>query len=339
VIFLFLVLDPTDVDVNVHPTKIEVRWRDPNRIYSQVLSALREKFLRTDLTTSLSPQASDDPEAEARRDEVRRQAADFFKQLAASAPPGSGQPPAPSRPRPEAAWPVMAGPPANRPASDPTALWRTLSEPRRPQDPSLGGGAAGATVAAGRAPRAIQLHNAYLVCETDDGLVIIDQHALHERIIYEQLRRRIAEGSLESQRLLLPETIAVTSQQAALLQQHGDVLRTLGLDVSPFGPGTVAVHAIPSVLKDAQALSFVRDLLDRLAGADSRPTAEALIHELLDMMACKAAVKAGDPLTDDEMEALIAQRDLVERSSNCPHGRPTTLRWTVKELERQFKRT
>jgi DNA mismatch repair protein MutL len=186
---------------------------------------------------------------------------------------------------------------------------------------------------------AIQLHNTYLVCETDDGLVIIDQHALHERVLYNQLRDRITDGRLESQRLLLPETLHVTSEQLALLDTHAELLDQLGLEYTPFGKDSVAIQSFPAFLKDTDVVGFVRDLLDKLAQYGDRPQAEGLIHEALDMMACKAAVKAGDPLTREEVDALISRRDLIEKSSNCPHGRPTALRLTVKDLERQFKRT
>ncbi len=186
---------------------------------------------------------------------------------------------------------------------------------------------------------AIQLHNTYLVCETDDGMVIIDQHALHERILYDQLKNRLTTGCLEAQRLLLPETVTVTPAEAALLETHADLLDRLGLEVTPFGSDSVAVHSFPVLLKDVAASGFVRDLIDTLSQQANQPESENIIHEVLDMMACKAAVKAGDPLTPEEIDALIVQKELVEKSSNCPHGRPTTLRLTVKELERQFKRT
>ena len=187
-------------------------------------------------------------------------------------------------------------------------------------------------------PRAIQLHNTYLVAETPEGMIIIDQHALHERVLYQQLVQRIAQGALETQRLLLPESVAVSPRQMALLEEHTDLLKTLGLEVAPFGPGTAAVHACPSFLGDTDVPAFLTDLLDRLGEKGQHTDTEHLLEESLQMMACKAAVKAGDPLTVAEIETLIAQRDEVEKSSNCPHGRPTTLRMTIADLEKQFKR-
>ena len=180
--------------------------------------------------------------------------------------------------------------------------------------------------AAAASPPAIQLHNSYLVAQSDDGLVIIDQHALHERIMYEELLARVSRGPLESQRLLIPQVIEASADQIAMLEQIQPLLGRLGIEVSPFGPGTVAVHAFPSFLGRLDPGEFVRELLERGEQELLDLHEEELLHEVLDMMACKAAVKAGDPLTPAEIEALLARRELVERSSNCPHGRPTTLR-------------
>ena len=189
-----------------------------------------------------------------------------------------------------------------------------------------------------QAPRAIQIHNTYLVAETPEGVVIIDQHALHERIMYQQLSERITKGNLETQRLLLPETVEVTPRQEALLAEHTDLLKRLGMEVSSFGPGTAAVQAFPSLLNHADAPEFIRALLDKLCEKGHEAHPENLLQEMVEMMACKAAVKAGDPLTAGEIEELIAQRDLVEKSSSCPHGRPTALKLTLRDLEKQFKR-
>jgi DNA mismatch repair protein MutL len=186
---------------------------------------------------------------------------------------------------------------------------------------------------------AIQLHNSYLVAQSDDGMIIIDQHALHERIMYEELSARIMRGPLESQRLLIPETIPVSSGQMAMLEQIQPLLARLGIEVSSFGPNTAAVQSFPSFLSKLEPGTFVTELLERGEQELLDLHEEELLHEILDMMACKAAVKAGDPLSPAEIEALLARRELVERSSNCPHGRPTTLRLSLRDLEKQFKRT
>ena len=170
-------------------------------------------------------------------------------------------------------------------------------------------------------------------------MIIIDQHALHERIMYEELLSRLQRGPLESQRMLIPHTVNVSETQMSLLNQIQPLLGKLGIEVAPFGPGVVAVHSFPSFLEKLEPGTFVRELLERGEQELLDLHEEELLHEVLDMMACKAAVKAGDPLTPQEIEALLSRRELVERSSNCPHGRPTTLRLSLRELEKQFKRT
>ncbi|MGB9625186.1 MAG: DNA mismatch repair endonuclease MutL, partial [Phycisphaerae bacterium] len=385
VTFLMLRIDPADVDVNVHPTKIEVRWRDSNLIHSLVLTAMRDTFLQHDLTPPLALSWPRDEDAEQRRQKIRQAMADFFKSRqppanqgslpfggsrgpsagaasgcdpgtrasrSAFAVPGSTPPAAgfagersgSSRPENhgdesrgsygalQSAPPDVRRPITTGPASIPQ------SEIRNPQSPAAEPDDA-ALRAAFRADRVLQVHASYLVAETPEGMVIIDQHALHERIMYEQLHDQISRGPLESQRLLLPETVEISPEQMAVLEVHADLLRRLGLELTAFGPGTVAVHACPSLLRGPSVPGFVRDLIEKLSQQSGRSEPEAMLQEILAMTACKAAIKAGDPLSPEEIVALLAQAERVEKSTNCPHGRPTSLRLTVADLERQFKRT
>jgi DNA mismatch repair protein MutL len=187
--------------------------------------------------------------------------------------------------------------------------------------------------------RFLQIHNQYVVVQQDDGILIIDQHALHERILYEQLFEQLSHGALETQRRLIPEPIEVGPQQMAAAQSEAEVLVQCGIMLEPFGPRTLAVQGFPPVLDKLPVGRFVADLLDLLVERGGKVSREELVHQVLDMIACKAAVKAGDPLDADEIKSLLAQRDRVERSSNCPHGRPTTLKLSMAQLEKQFKRT
>jgi DNA mismatch repair protein MutL len=324
VAFVFITIDPGQVDVNVHPTKSEVRWQDSNYIHGQVLAALRDKFLTSNLDHPLRTPQQD----EEYRERVRRAMVDFFTRGPRTSHEGN----------------VAAG---LCPSRESAASPGTAQEQSHKGDAAAGAAPAveGGTIPlaitplAASVPRALQIHNSYLVVQTDDGLLIVDQHALHERILYEELRRRIAEKSLESQRLLLPHVVRVPASRLEALETHADTLARLGIELTAAGPQSVALHAFPSLLLErVEYEAFVRDLLDLLAEHGARPSADTLVHDLLDMMACKAAVKAGDPLTTTEIEALLQRRELAEHSSHCPHGRPTTLRLTLRDLERQFHR-
>ena len=324
VVFLSIGIDPQQVDVNVHPTKIEVRWQDSNMIHSQVLATLRDTLLQQDLTPALRSDRANSALTPEQRLEEQKRIAEFFKQ---AAPPQSAAGAA-------AGAPGMAAQ-ANMPSISMAELAVKFQSGPETRDPEIG-----SPIRVEPAPaQVIQLHRTYLVTETDEGMLIIDQHALHERIIYEQLKERIASGTLESQRLLIPETIEFTPGQVGLLQANRDLLQQVGIDFTLYAERTVAVQSFPSILHDSAIADFMKDLADRLTERGSKPHTELLIHELLDMMACKAAVKAGDALSDEEIRGLIQQRPLVEKSSNCPHGRPTSLRFSLADLERQFKRT
>jgi DNA mismatch repair protein MutL len=186
----------------------------------------------------------------------------------------------------------------------------------------------------------MQVHNAYIVAQTPEGMVIADQHALHERIIYNELRARLAEGRLAGQRLLIPQPVRVTAAEVAALDAHADLLRQLGMEVEPFGPDAVAIQQSPSLLADrgADAGEFLRDIIDRIMDSEG-DQAERLLEDVLEVMACKAAVKAGQALAPAELEALLARAGETDKSSACPHGRPTMLKLTLRDLERQFRRT
>ena len=332
VAFVFIELDPAEVDVNVHPTKIEVRFRQSNMVHGELLAALRATLNKADISPSAAPSALqqvDDATAQQRHASLRQAMADFFKSTPPPQPhldfsegscaPASGgvsAPPAQSdRPRPFAVSRETAG------------LQEQQLVPEAPPAPC-------------ETPPAIQIHNSYIVAPCEDGILIVDQHALHERLIYNEIRRRLAAGTLTAQHLLIPETLKVTAQEAACIEARGELLARLGIEITAFGPGTVAIQRFPSLLAErgVAAGEFVRGFLDALA-EDETVAPERLLEEVIQMMACKAAVKAGQPLSPDEINRLLARRDRAEEGLFCPHGRPTTLRLTIKDLERQFKRT
>ena len=169
-------------------------------------------------------------------------------------------------------------------------------------------------------------------------MLVIDQHALHERILYEQLRRRVREGKLEAQRLLIPEPVELTLEQAGAVLEARPQLAELALDVEDFGRGTVAVSSYPALLGRVPVAQIFHGVVDVLASRARPPTRDQLFDRLLATMACKAAVKAGDRLTAEEIDYLMRLRPTVEDSHHCPHGRPTILRFSRHDLERHFRR-
>ncbi len=350
--FLHLEMPAELVDVNVHPTKLEVRFQEAGRIYSQLLGTLRTRFLTTDLTARLQP-AADNEAASAidptQAEQMRRELVDWAKgQLAAAganlaeadSPTGRvqtslGEPP-PHAPlelsvldqRWKAAQSADAAPDDDEP--DTSML---------DDDQDDGAPLSRETIAIDRPVSALQLHNRYLVTECDGGMVVIDQHALHERIIYEYLREKVLAGPLESQRLLVPEPIDLAPAEAAAVLQASDVLSQLGLTIEPFGGDTILVSSYPAMLANLPPADVLRDVVERLLSGGKQPERRDVLDSLLHMISCKAAVKAGDRLSPGEVTALLEQRHLAQDTHHCPHGRPTALYFSREELDKQFKRT
>jgi len=378
---LMLEMPPADVDVNVHPTKIEVRFKDSGRIHGLVMSVIRERLLGSELKPIAVPMRADAEDAA--RQDMQSKLAEFFKgSLAGQAvlphvPPGeTALLPALAPGEGAVLPPIPTG--EGRSEGIFGAEWRTAqrnvptsnvyqdlqhrenvsrSGPLSPGAIShpnpLPEGEGTSVLSHGQmssqenpssrlepaSSRAIQLHNTYLVAQTSEGMIIIDQHALHERIMFEELLARVTRGPLESQRLLIPITLPASGRQIALLDQIQSLLQRLGIEVSQFGPNTVAVQAFPSFLERLDAGEFIGELLEKGEQELLDLHEEEVLREILDMMSCKAAIKAGDALSQQEILALLERKDLVDRSSNCPHGRPTTLRLSLRDLEKQFKRT
>jgi DNA mismatch repair protein MutL len=184
----------------------------------------------------------------------------------------------------------------------------------------------------------LQIHNRYLVAESDEGVTIIDQHALHERILYEHLRRRVEQGPIETQNLLVPEPVDLSPAEAAAALEHRELLGRLGLVVDAFGGGTVLVTGFPAMLSNLAPSEVLRSLLEQVLAGAGAPDRRDLLDKMLHTIACKAAIKAGDRLAPEEISALLDQRHLVDDAHHCPHGRPTALVFTREELDKRFKR-
>jgi DNA mismatch repair protein MutL len=309
VVFLFFEIDPAQVDVNVHPTKAEVRWRDARFLHSVVAPALAGALRGSDHAASLQPDRthSQNPHEagvrSAMADYLRR--ADRIHEGAPQRPYAAGSPQGPS-----------SGGSAGRPGGE--APQETGA---RPEFLSV-----------------FQVHDSYLVCEVDDGIAIVDQHALHERLQYDRILDLLVEGGVEAQGLLVPEQVDLPAADRGLLEERRDLLRRCGFDWSPFGEASVALETIPSVIPREKAVELLRDLIELLRARGSEIDSRTLFHDLADTMACKAAVRFGDRLSREEAAALLEQSGALERAFVCPHGRPTVLRLSFEELEKRFGR-
>ncbi|NHQ73887.1 DNA mismatch repair endonuclease MutL [Roseovarius gahaiensis] len=313
---LFIDCDPMLVDVNVHPAKSEVRFRDPGLARGLIVSGLRHALAeaghRASTTVAgatlgaMRPQTAgpapvyqmDRPSAQARAASYQAQAPGFAEMASDYS----------ARVEPMAE--------AGTPEPDKTA----------PQDLPLGAAKA-------------HLHENYIVAQTRDGMVIVDAHAAHERLVYEKLKRQMAENGVAAQALLIPEIVDLSEGDAARLLELADDLARLGLVIEPFGGGAVAVRETPAILGQCDARAMVLDIVDELTDQGDSTTVKARIDAILSRVACHGSVRTGRRLQADEMNALLREMEATPHSGQCNHGRPTYVDLKLADIERLFGRT
>ena len=312
---LFLDCDPHMVDVNVHPAKAEVRFRDPGLVRGLIVGALKQTLAgalhRASSTGGARTLAALGREAPAWRSAAPAPMNwDWRASPAAPAHPGFA----------ESAQAAFASEP-------PAADTRTHETPVAQLDLASPLGAA-----------RTQLHDTYIVAQTRDGIVIVDQHAAHERLVYERLKRQREDSGIERQMLLIPAIVDMDEGDVARLLQHAEALERSGLALEGFGPGAVAVREVPAILSKADPTRLVRDVADTLAEDGQAVSLDKRLDHVLATMACHHSVRAGRRLTGEEMNALLREMEATPGSGQCNHGRPTYVELKLSDVEKLFGR-
>ena len=363
---LYVEIDPARVDVNVHPTKIEVRFRDSREVHQAVRHAVENALAapRAALAAAQAAHAAGAPAATAPHPqglEQKQPVAPMWQAQAAMKFEDRGHrvqdlqalwSPREITPSvPDAAlgglWAPSAQPAGVASAeADPSAVAPTPNAANSAVDDATRAEAMvwpeqrsdnASTWPLGRA--VAQLHGVYILAENAQGMVVVDMHAAHERIVYERLKSQVDSGArIASQPLLIPATFAATPQEVATAEESTDVLALLGMEVVPFSPKTLAVRAVPTTLAQGNPVELARSVLAELAAHDATTVVQRARNEILATMACHGAVRANRKLTLDEMNALLRQMETTDRSDQCNHGRPTWRQLTMKELDGLFLR-
>ena len=329
---LWITLDPALVDVNVHPAKADVRFRDPGLVRGLIVGAIRQALVSGGDRASPSAgaglaQAFRAPETFRQASPARAYHQDRFGGLSGS--------------NPAAGWQASASP--SRPLNGFGSGFSESSQPEIAEiaTPSARMGDTDADQPAIEHPLGAartQIHENYIVAQTRDGLVIVDQHAAHERLVFERFKTALRAGKVASQILLLPEIIDLPEDDCDRLAERAADLAELGLVLERFGPGAIAVREIPAMLGEADVTGLVRDLADEMAEWDSSGSLRDRLEAVASTMACHGSVRSGRRLVPEEMNALLREMERTPGSGQCNHGRPTYIELKLTDIEKLFSR-
>lgn len=315
---LFLTLPPAAVDVNVHPAKSEVRFRDGALVRGLVISALRGALAQSGVRTTAALAAG-----------AISALSNGANSYSGGSARGYGRP-----------YPMRPGGASSRPPG-------FAEDWQRPLDGIDGLSAEIADAVAAPAPEfperplgaaRAQLHQTYILAETPSSVVLVDQHAAHERLVYERLKAGLADGGVERQMLLIPEVVELDAETAALIAGQADALARLGLVLEAFGAGAVLVREVPALLAGGDMKALVRDLAEELETAGTATGLEERLHAICARIACHGSVRAGRRLTAEEMNALLREMEATPNASQCNHGRPTFIELKLSDIEKLFAR-
>lgn len=317
---LYVDIDPLRVDVNVHPTKIEVRFRDSREVHQAVRAALEQALAPSraaqPVQAGQSVQFPDEPQAQA----------PAWQQQGMSLLPFSDA----------SEWAHFPGLQVRESVARWGAPAQTAADACAGQPPGIDNRQAPIDWPLGRA--VAQIHGVYIVAENAHGMVIVDMHAAHERIVYEQLKQQMEAASLQTQSLLIPAVFAATAQEISSAEQYTACLQQLGLEIAALNSKTLAVRMVPAVLAAADPVELARQVLAELTQHDASTVLARARNELLATMACHGAVRANRRLTQEEMNALLRQMEATDRADQCNHGRPTWRQLSMREIDALFLR-
>ena len=321
---IFIHVPSDQLDVNVHPTKHEVKFAQQKKIHAAVAGIVAEKLRLAD-QPQWRPKSFPEPDPMDAKSRISETVPHFSipkKEVPTRYPASGIQHPAPSTQHPVSSTQQPASPWEQdlrfTPTSGQTELWAR----KRFGDLKVIG----------------QFHDTYILCESSDRIVLIDQHAAHERIIFEQLKKRSQASKKSAQKLLIPETIDLGYREAKILEGLIPDLNELGLEIEPFGGNTFVVKSVPALLENKEVKPLVIEIVEKTAQTGFAPGLEKAIDQCLILMACHGAIRANQKLSDEQIKGLLEQLDQCDQPSNCPHGRPTWISWSIKDLEKSFKR-